>query len=140
MSDRSAPTLEIVVKKMTEPEIWRLYADADLFVSPSWGESFGLALLEAMASGIPAVTTGWGGSLDFVADGPDLLSFELKEAESSIYETVPGAKVAIPDVEELAERLRWHFEHREESRAAGSRARQNVRNLTWKRSAPPPSS
>jgi glycosyltransferase involved in cell wall biosynthesis len=45
----------------------RLFSDADVFVLPSLGECFGIASVEAMAAGLPVVTTSVGGSADIVA-------------------------------------------------------------------------
>jgi glycosyltransferase involved in cell wall biosynthesis len=42
---------------------------ADLFVFPTENEAFGLSLVEAMACGLPAVTTGVGGIGDYAAHG-----------------------------------------------------------------------
>jgi len=46
-------------------------ACADVFVSPSVGEAFGLVFLEAMACGLPVVACASGGPLSFVNDVPD---------------------------------------------------------------------
>jgi glycosyltransferase involved in cell wall biosynthesis len=51
-------------------DIPRLYAGADLAaLSPIGGESFGIAILEAFLSGLPAVATDVGGVSDLVRDG-----------------------------------------------------------------------
>lgn len=44
-------------------------AAADLFVLPSWEEGMSVALLEAMAAGLPVVATDIPGNRDLVADG-----------------------------------------------------------------------
>jgi phosphatidylinositol alpha 1,6-mannosyltransferase len=47
----------------------RTYANMDLFVFPSETDTFGIAVLEALASGTPAVVTAHGGPKDIVEDG-----------------------------------------------------------------------
>ncbi len=46
-----------------------LYAGSDIFIMPSTRESFGLAALEARASGLPVVAMAGTGTQDFLIDG-----------------------------------------------------------------------
>jgi glycosyltransferase involved in cell wall biosynthesis len=59
----------------------RLYASADVFVFPSRTDTFGLVLLEALASGLPIAAYPVPGPLDIVADsGVGVLSEDLGHA------------------------------------------------------------
>jgi glycosyltransferase involved in cell wall biosynthesis len=55
---------------MTDAEMHSLYNNEriDAFVSLPHGEGFGLPLFEAAYSGLPVVTIGWSGQLDFLVD------------------------------------------------------------------------
>lgn len=65
--------------KMTRPE--EIMADCDLFVLPSESESFGLAALEAMACGLPVVSTNVGGLPEVNRDGVSGLLSPLGDAQ-----------------------------------------------------------
>ena len=58
-----------VVPSANEPEIINLYRAHDVFVLPSLFEGMPLVLLEAMASGLPCVTTDNNGMADLIVDG-----------------------------------------------------------------------
>ena len=53
------------------PEALEFYAAADVYVSPSREDSFGLPVAEAMACGLPVITSGFAGVADFIQDGID---------------------------------------------------------------------
>ena len=54
---------------VTNQRLIELYRRADLFVMPSTGEGFGIAFVEAMACGTPALGLGVGGACDALGDG-----------------------------------------------------------------------
>lgn len=131
----TAPAIEIEVAGTPDATMAATYEGAHVLVSPTWGESFGLAILEAMAAGLPVITTGWGGQLEFLPEDADRLPFELRPADGVLYEEVPAARVAVPDVAALARCLRRHFENHEESATRGARARRHVESMTWRAAA-----
>jgi phosphatidylinositol alpha 1,6-mannosyltransferase len=47
----------------------RAYASMDLFLFPSWTDTYGNVLAEALASGVPAIVTSGGGPKFLVSDG-----------------------------------------------------------------------
>jgi phosphatidylinositol alpha-1,6-mannosyltransferase len=51
------------------PRLIEIYRAADLFAMPSTGEGFGIAFLEAMASGTPVLGLGIAGARDALLDG-----------------------------------------------------------------------
>lgn len=132
---RGAPRVELDLATLSDADTRSLYDRADLCVQPSWGESFGLAILEAAAVGRPVVTTGWSAPLEFLPAGEDLVPCRMAEAGDALYEWVPGARVAIPEVDALVARLRWHYDNREASRRLGERLRRAVTGLTWSAAA-----
>lgn len=53
------------------PRISQFYAAADAFVLPTVYEGFSLAILEAMACGLPVITSNVSGARDLIKDGVD---------------------------------------------------------------------
>ncbi len=74
--------------RVDDDSLRRLYREAELFLQPGV-EDFGIASVEALASGTPVVAIGGGGILDIVRDGE----------HGVLYQTAPGAG---PDAEEAA--------------------------------------
>ncbi len=85
-----------------------LFRDADVFALPTRADSHAIATLEAMATGLPVITTPVGGVPDVVVDG----------------ET--GYLVAPDDIRALAERLRRLIQDRELRLRMGASARRRV--------------
>jgi UDP-glucose:(heptosyl)LPS alpha-1,3-glucosyltransferase len=99
-----APALRFLGRR-TDPEA--CYAAADLYCLPTWYDSFAFSVLEALATGIPVVTTELAGASELVDDG------------------VHGAVLPGPagPVELAAALLRWLDPDRRRAAAAPARAR-----------------
>lgn len=94
-------------------ELLDLMATVDLFVFPSLAEGFGLVIAEAMASGVPVLTTRNTG-------GPRLITDDIE-----------GWCVSAHEVEPLIERLEWAHQNRDRLFQMGQRARQRAEQWTW---------
>lgn len=68
-----APLPYKIVKAGTDAEMAQFYAQADIFVSTSYFESFSLPPLEAMACGTAVVTTDNGGNRDYTKNEENCL-------------------------------------------------------------------
>ena len=87
-----------------EDELARLLASLDLFVSTSRSEAFGMAMVEALACGVPVVATATEGAREIVEEG------------------VTGLLVPAGDVESLASSITSLLEDDERRRDFGARA------------------
>ncbi|MEW6324601.1 MAG: glycosyltransferase family 4 protein [Nitrospirota bacterium] len=95
----------------------RYYAAADLLVLPTLNEPFGMVVLEAMASGLPAVVSRIAGAAEVLRHGDNALLLDDPRDPKQIADAV----VALSDPERR--------------RAMGRRARDTARAFTWERMA-----
>lgn len=105
----------IHVNHMPHSNIPAQYQAADVFVFPSLIEGFGLVILEAMASGLPVITTPNTGGRDVIQDGVD------------------GFIVPIRDVEAIKQRLVYLYENPAERLRMGRAARKKAEQYSWER-------
>jgi phosphatidylinositol alpha-1,6-mannosyltransferase len=82
------------------------YRSADLFVMPSTGEGFGIAFVEAMACGTPALGLRVGGAQDALADGDLGIAVSAVDLPQAILRVLSSAKA---DRADLAMRVRARF-------------------------------
>ena len=80
---------------------------------PSLIEGFGLVYLESLACGTPVIATPNTGAADLISEGEE------------------GFIVDIRNVEALAERILWCYEHRRELALMRPKARRLAERHTW---------
>jgi glycosyltransferase involved in cell wall biosynthesis len=96
-------------------ELLKAFQSADLFVFPSLAEGFGHVLLEAMACGLPVLSTTRTAAPDLVTECEDGFVIEPRRADL------------------IASRIEWCLEHRDELFDMGLRARRKAEQFTWER-------
>ena len=108
-----------------------LYRACDAFVLPSRSGGLGRRAMEAMASGLPVVATGWGGHTEFInRQNSWLIDYALVDVPDSVWAEMPhleGSRWAEPSGEHLRSLMREVFENRDEARERGRIARKHIR-------------
>ena len=84
LRQRLAGTRTTFMGYLRGEELWSAFASADMFVFPSAMETFGLVLIEAMASGLPVVTSRVGGVDDMVHPGVNGYVFNVGDVRGMI--------------------------------------------------------
>ncbi|MGA1522559.1 MAG: N-acetyl-alpha-D-glucosaminyl L-malate synthase BshA [Planctomycetota bacterium] len=93
-----------------EAELARTFADADLFLSASETESFGLSMLEAMSCGVPCVSTDVGGVSEVFGDTGRLVPFgDVDAMAQSALELLEDADVHRAQSQAVRERAVSEF-------------------------------
>lgn len=105
----------LIRPNVSAEELVAAYQAADLFVFPSVAEGFGQVLLEALACGLPILSTTHTAAPDLIENGRQGFIVEPRSAE------------------QLAERICWALAHRAELFAMRSEARRLAEQFTWQR-------
>ncbi len=94
--------------------LWEYYAASDIFVLPTIYEPFGLVIVEAMASGLPVITSRVAGAADLIIDG------------------VNGLLLRAPsDVSDLATKIELLLSNAGLRTTMGERARETAEKFSW---------
>lgn len=110
-----------------------LYNAADIYVSTTGGEGFGLTLAESIACGTPVVTTAWAAEIEVVGDG-GLLVAPLYDAygEPVRSHSKYGMDWAVPDAKAFVEPVLSLLDKPARRRAIGQAGRMHIkRTFSW---------
>lgn len=97
-------------------DIERVFGAADMFVFPTFYEPFGMVITEAMASGLPVITSRRAGAAELIAEG-----------QSGFLVERPG------DAQELAEKVQALLDDPALRTAVGENAREAASTHDWKK-------
>jgi len=125
--DTSAPFLALIQRlglagrvlfQPPSSDIMQFYAAADVYAGPSLHDSFALPPMEAMACGLPVITSVTNGGSQIITDGVD--GFVLSDAQDSLA---------------LSQILVRLYEQPELRRSVGEKAASTVKSYSWQRNA-----
>jgi glycosyltransferase involved in cell wall biosynthesis len=104
--------------ELSSPDVLELYSAADVYVSPSREDSFGLPVSEAMACGLPTITSVCAGVADYIHDGID--GFVLREPH---------------DAQTLSKLIEQLHSQPDLRRVVGEAASKTMQDWDWNRNA-----
>jgi len=126
--------IQVTADNVTLPILNELYNQGDCFVSTQMADGFNLPGLEAMATGMPTIQTGFGGQTDYMTEKNSWkINYALMPVDWDImYESVNWA---VPDRKHLRELLRYAFENQDEVKKKGEQALKDAQKWTWDNTA-----
>jgi alpha-maltose-1-phosphate synthase len=102
-----------IIGKVPNTELASIMSQSDVFVFPSYFEGFGLVLLEAMAAGLPVLTT-------TATAAPDIITQELD-----------GFVIEPGNVDVLVEKIQFCLNNRDRIAEMGKAARATAERFSW---------
>ncbi|MGI4805027.1 MAG: glycosyltransferase family 4 protein [Janthinobacterium lividum] len=101
------------IPNLPHPELILLMANADVLVLPTLCDGFGMVITEAMAQGLPVITTQNSG-------GPDIITAEKD-----------GFLLDAGNVEQLTAKLKWCVAHQNQLKNMGINALEKAKSYPW---------
>jgi glycosyltransferase involved in cell wall biosynthesis len=126
------PRIDVIRRSLSPEELTEWYHSLTAYVNASFGEGFGLHLLEAMACGRPLISTRFGGVCDFFDRQVGYeVGYRLIAARNAIY----SGQWADPNDDEMIAAMRRVSTDRDEAARLGDRAAKRAAMFTWKETA-----
>jgi glycosyltransferase involved in cell wall biosynthesis len=109
-----------------------LYNAADLYLSTTGGEGFGLNLAEALACEVPVVATDWAADAEVVGNGGILVPpLHDSYGEPVRYHSTYGMDWAVPDPKAFVEPVLTLLNKPSRRRSMGADGRRHVARFSW---------
>lgn len=99
--------------QVVHKEVEKLLKKSDVFIFPSLGDSFGLAVLEALACGLPCIVSDNTGAKDVILEGEN------------------GFIIKTHSVEDIVNRLIWFYDNRECLKRMSIKAIESAKRYSW---------
>ena len=123
------PRIDLLRAVLPHAELAKWYRSLTAYLNGSFGEGFGLHLIEAMACGRPLITTNYSGLTGFYDPGLGYdVAYDLVPVENDVY----TGRWAEPRDESIVSQLRAVYGDGEAARDRGSRSASRARQFTWK--------
>ncbi|MHC4395656.1 MAG: glycosyltransferase family 4 protein [Planctomycetota bacterium] len=113
------------------------YQNHHILLSPHLSEGFGLCITEAMATGMPCIVSRCSAPREFFSKDYGWW-IEMSEDYAPVRNCLPNTAGfwRIPDINSLAEMMRYAYDHRDECKQKGSVASEFIlNNMTWEHTA-----
>ncbi len=107
------PGKVVIRPSVPKAELNEIYSRADVLVFPSLVEGFGMVITEAMAHGLPVITTSHTAAPELITSGTD------------------GFIVPVRDVDSLATTMQWCIDNREALEQMGANAADKASRWQW---------
>ena len=130
------PEIQLIMENTTSENLAKLYSSSDCLVMPSKAEAFGMSGLEAMACGVPVISTNYGGQTDYLQRENLLIDVEKMIPATGEPWIYSETEWALPSQEDLQKKMRFAFENQDLiSKWAVEDSKKAVDSMTWKHTA-----
>jgi glycosyltransferase involved in cell wall biosynthesis len=137
MGNVELPPIMILADVISDKRLVGFYNSIDCYVLPSSGEGWSLTCSEAMACGLPVISTGWGGNTEFMHTANSyLLSYKMAKVSQEMCSatTQIGHKWSVPDYNHLKKTMMYVFNNPKEASCVGAQARMDMASAwSWER-------
>jgi glycosyltransferase involved in cell wall biosynthesis len=134
---KSQPEIRFILDYVPEPDMPKLYRTANCYVLPTLGEAWSLTVIQAMAHGLPVITTKYGGHMDYCRRSNSYLvkvdKFDTIDDKTNLHVDFYKEQLfAFPNIKHLSKVLKFVYNNQEQAKVTGLIAQQDIiKYWTW---------